>query len=107
MGALRVTAVALVPAMLGLAACAPALIPVHDAEVLCTQLALDNENNSRLQVGIGVGTGSWRGGYGSVGMSTSTPIARDPARFYRDCVIRRAGVAPTKDFYEQLGARGK
>lgn len=99
----------LVPALLALAACAPTTppVPVEDAQNLCVQLALDQERDSKVRVGIGVGTGSWRGGYGSIGISTDAPVGgRDPARAYRDCVIKRSGQAPVRDFYEQLGQRG-
>lgn len=104
----RNMAVLLIPAILGLNACAPReRIPVEDAQVLCSHSALDRGNNPRVHVGIGMGSGSWRGGFGSVGISTEAPLGvRDPANAWRDCVIQRSGQAPTRSFHEQLGAQG-
>lgn len=114
MGALRGIGLVLVPAVLGLAACAPTpkeRIPLEHAQALCMQLALDQERNRdpRVRVGVGVGTGGFRGGYGSIGITTDSlgSGSRDPERVYRDCVIQRAGVNPMTGFYQQLGAGSK
>lgn len=111
MGALRGIGMAFVPALLGLVACTPTpkeRVPVEHAQVLCSQLALDQERGRepQMRVGVGVGTGGFRGGYGSIGITTDNlgSSSRNPDKAYRDCVIRRSGVAPTKSFYEQLGA---
>ncbi|WP_294928162.1 hypothetical protein [uncultured Paracoccus sp.] len=111
MGRGGVIGIALLPAMLGLAACAPqqqAPIPVEDAQRICAQLALNDagrNSSPRVSVGVGVGTGSWRRGFGSVGISTEAPLTRrNPEGSYNDCVMRRAGQAPITPFFEQLGA---
>lgn len=101
----RGVALLLVPALLGLAACAPATppIPVEDAQNLCLHMALNQpDSDPRVRVGVGVGTGGWRGGYGSIGIATDTFARRDPARVYRDCVVQRAGREPVSSFYEKL-----
>lgn len=120
MGAGRVAGMSLVPALLGLAACAPTpeantRLPLEEAQRACLRPALEADGsransrvaNPRVNVGIGIGGGSWRGGYGSVGISTDAPLGRqrDPDEIYRDCVIRRSGQVPNRSFYDQLGAR--
>ena len=95
----------LVPAMLGLVACAPATppIPVADAQNLCLHLALNQpDRDPRVRVGVGLGTGGWHGGYGSIGVSTDAFARRDPAQAYHDCVVQRSGRAPAVSFYELL-----
>lgn len=100
------------PLFMGLTACTPAPlpVPVEDAQVLCAQLALDRGNSSqpRVHMGVGLGTGRIRGGYGSIGISTDSlfPAAsRNHEAFYRDCVVKRSGQQPLQSLYQQLGAK--
>lgn len=102
--------VTIFPAMLGLSACAAQQtpIPVQDAQRLCAREALQGGGSSqpRVSMGIGVGSGGWRGGYGAVGISSDNLARRNPnpEGAYNDCVIRRAGQAPVTPFFEQLGS---
>lgn len=96
---------ALIPALLGLAACAP--IPVDQAERVCLN-SVSNASGPRTEVGFGLGSGGFRGGYVQVGMSTSDNImGRDPSRVFQDCVQRRSGQQPRVPLYEQPGWRAR
>ena len=95
----------MVPMVMGLTACAPTqTLTVEEAQQLCARIALDQESNPRVRVGVGLGTGSWNRGYGTIGVSTDSFGRRNPETAYRDCVVRRSGKLPTRPFFEQLGA---
>lgn len=94
----------LTPVLLGLAACSP--VPVAQAERIC----LDDARAARSpqgEVGFGVGSGGFRGGYLSIGVSSDYIAGRDPSDVYNNCVMRRSGQMPTRPLYEQPGWRGK
>lgn len=92
----------LAPALLGLAACAPApvQIPVAEAERVCMVQALD-ARAPRTQVGIGVGSHGYRGSFVSVDLSSDQILGRDPSQVFDQCVQRRSGQKPTRPLYEQ------
>ncbi|GLK62607.1 MULTISPECIES: hypothetical protein [Paracoccus] len=92
----------LVPALLGLAACATAPIPVEQAERACLSAALD-ARAPRTEVGFGVGSHGVRGGYVKVGMSSDYIMGRDPSEIFNQCVLRRSGQMPTRPLYDQPG----
>lgn len=95
-------ALALVPALLGLAACAP--VPVAQAERGC----LDEARGARApqtEVGFGVGSHGVRGGFVQVGLSSDYIMGRDPAEVFNQCVQRRSGQMPSRPLYEQPGWR--
>lgn len=93
-------------ALLGLAACAPApvQIPVEQAERVCMVEALD-ARAPRTQVGLGVGSGGYRGGFVSVDLSSDQILGRDPSQVFDRCVLNRSGRMPTRPLYEQPGWR--
>lgn len=96
---------ALIPALLGLAACAP--IPVQQAERACLS-SVNNATGPRTEMGVGVGSGGFRGGYVQIGVSSSDNImGRDPSQVYANCVQRRSGQPPTVPLYEQPGWRAR
>lgn len=92
----------LVPALLGPAACAP--IPVEQAERACMASAQD-ARGPRTQVGLGVGSHGYRGGFVSVDLSSDYVMGRDPSQVFQNCVQRRSGRMPTRPLYEQPGWR--
>ncbi|QRZ13465.1 hypothetical protein JWJ88_02035 [Paracoccus methylovorus] len=94
------------PALLGLAACAPApvQIPVEQAEQVCMVQALD-ARAPRTQVGLGVGSHGRSGGFVRVDLSSDQILGRDPAQIFNQCVQRRSGQMPTRSLYEQPGWR--
>lgn len=94
----------LAPAVLGLAACSP--MPVTQAERIC----LDDARAARApqgELGLGVGSGGFRGAHLSIGVSSDFITGRDPSEVFNTCVMRRAGQMPTRPLYEQPGWRGK
>lgn len=93
-----------VPVLLGLAACAP--VPVERAERACLASARD-ATGPRTQVGIGVGSGGYRGGFISVDLSSDYIMGRDPSAVFDACVRRRSGQMPTRPLYEQPGWRAR
>jgi len=97
---------ALAPALLGLAACAPApvRIPVAEAEQVCMVRALD-ARAPRTRIGLGYGSGGYRGGFVSVDLSSDQILGRDPAEIFDRCVLDRSGQRPTRPLYEQPGWR--
>lgn len=94
----------LAPALAGLAACAPApvRIPVEQAEQVCMVQALD-ARAPRTQVGLGVGSHGYRGGFVSVDLSSDQILGRAPSEIFNRCVQRRSGQMPTRTLYEQPG----
>ena len=94
----------LAPALLGLAACAPApvQIPVEQAERVCMVQALD-ARAPRTEVGLGIGSHGYRGGFVRVDMSADQILGRDPSQIFNQCVLRRSGQMPTRPLYEQPG----
>ena len=94
----------LVPVLLGLAACAP--IPVDQAERACLASARD-ATGPRTQMGVGVGSHGYRGGFVQIGVSSDYIMGRDPAQVFQDCVIRRSGRMPERPLYDQPGWRGR
>ncbi|UFM66340.1 hypothetical protein LOS78_10375 [Paracoccus sp. MA] len=102
--AARRAAFLLAPALLGLAACAPAQIPVEQAERVCMVKALD-ARGPRTEVGFGVGSHGYRGGFVSVDLSSDYIMGRDPAEIFNQCVLRRSGQMPVRPLYEQPGWR--
>lgn len=95
----------LIPAsVLGLAACAP--IPVEQAERACLASARD-ATGPRTEMGVGVGSHGYRGGYLQIGVSSDYIMGRDPAQVFQDCVIRRSGQLPERPLYDQPGWRGR
>lgn len=102
-GARRVL-MALAPAMLGLAACAP--LPVDQAERICRDSARD-ALGPRTRAGFGVGSEGVRGGFIEVGISSDYVMGRDPSQIFQECVQRRSGQMPTRPLYEQPGWRAR
>lgn len=94
----------LVPALLGLAACAP--IPVEQAERACLADARD-ATGPRTEMGIGVGSHGYRGGYINIGVSSDYIMGRDPSQVFQDCVQRRSGQMPQRPLYDQPGWRAR
>ena len=94
----------LIPLLLGLAACAP--IPVEQAERACLADARD-ATGPRTQMGIGVGSHGYRGGFVQIGVSSDYIMGRDPSKVFQDCVIRRSGKLPERPLYEQPGWRAR
>ena len=94
----------LVPALLGLAACAP--LPVDRAERICLDSARD-ATGPRTEMGIGVGSHGYRGGYVQVGVSSDYITGRDPSQVFQECVRRRSGQMPTVPLYDQPGWRAR
>ncbi|WP_347267992.1 hypothetical protein [Paracoccus sp. (in: a-proteobacteria)] len=95
---------ALVPALLGLAGCAPQLVPVERAERACMAEARGGQP-PRTQVGFGVGSHGVRGGFVQVDLSSDQIAGRDPAEAFSQCVQRRSGEMPRRPLYEQPGWR--
>lgn len=92
----------LVPALLGLAACAP--IPVEQAERACMTDARD-ARGPRTEMGVGVGSHGARGGFVQVGLSSDYIMGRDPSQVFQECVQRRSGQMPRRPLYDQPGWR--
>lgn len=91
--------------LLVLAACAPATVPVHQAERSC-MVEIDRSYAPRSQVNLGVSAGSYgvRPHAGiRVDMSSDRLLNRDPAEVYARCVVRRSGQMPTLSYYDRLG----
>lgn len=93
---------ALTPALLGLAGCTPAPVSVEQAEWSCLQVAQD-ATRPRTEIGFGIGSGGYRGGYVGVGVSSDYITGRDPAEVYDSCVRRRSGQPPRRPLQEQPG----
>ena len=110
MAARRVLMV-LVPALLGLAACAqPPQLTVAEAERYCSQNLSDPGMGVTAQPRLSIGIGS--GGYHGAGLGVDfTPdrsaASRDPEMIFHSCVRARSGQAPTKSLYQQPGWGGK
>lgn len=92
--------IALAPLLLGLGACAP--MPVDQAERVCLRETRD-ATRPRAEVGFGVGSGGFRGGYVELGLSSDYVMGRDPADVFAACVRRRSGQSPERPLYEQPG----
>lgn len=100
----RTLAILLAPALLGLAACGP--VPVAQAERTCLEAARD-ARGPRGEIGVGAGSGGFRGGYVSIGVSSDYLSGRDPSEVFDNCVRRRSGQMPTRPLYDQPGWRGR
>lgn len=94
-------------ALLGVAGCTPAPVPVAQAEKICLGAAYEAGAGPKTQVGVGVGNHGFRGGFVSVGISGDALMGRDPADVYARCVVQRSGQMPTRPLYEQPGWGGK
>ncbi len=101
---MRIGAHILLVPLLGLAACAP--IPVEQAERACLSDARD-ATGPRTEMGIGVGSHGYRGGYVNIGVSSDYIMGRDPSQVFSNCVQRRSGQMPTRPLYEQPGWRAR
>lgn len=86
--------------LLGMAACAP--VPVEQAERNCLASARE-ATGPQTEVGFGVGSHGYRGGFVRVGVSSDYIMGRDPSQVFDDCVQRRSGKMPTRPLYEQPG----
>ena len=109
-GAPLVLAPAALPGLvlLGLAACAPAPIPLAQAETICAaeaQNAAAPPAGPRTRVGFGIGSGGHRSGFMSVEMSGDQLTRSDPAQVFDNCVRRRSGQPPSRPLHEQPGWR--
>ncbi|MTH76459.1 hypothetical protein [Paracoccus aestuariivivens] len=94
---------ALAPSLLGMAACAP--VPVEQAERSCLQDAR-SAVAPQTEVGLGVGSGGYRGGYIQLGVTSDYIMGRDPSDVFDHCVRRRSGRMPSRPLYDQPGWRG-
>lgn len=94
----------MLPALLGLAGCAP--IPVEQAERLCLSRARD-AIAPRGEIGLGVGSEGYRGGYVQLDISSDYIRGRDPAQVFYECVRSRSGQPPTRPLSEQPGWAGR
>lgn len=111
MAARRVLTV-LVPALLGLAACAqPPQMSVAEAERYCSQNLSDpgvGRMTAQPRISIGIGSGGYHGaGLGVDFTPDRTVAARDPEMIFHSCVRARSGQAPTKSLYQQPGWGGR
>ena len=83
-----------------LTACAPALVPVHEAERICANAAQTHALRPEPRMSMGVGIGSGGRVRPHAGLSVSmTPDRVDPvdtARAFEQCVMRRSGQMPTR-----------
>ncbi len=98
----------LVPAVLGLTACAQPLVPVAEAEHYCSQnLSAPSAGlSAQPRLSVGIGTGGYRGAALGVDFTPERQYSRDPAVIFNDCVRQRSGQAPTKPLYQQPGWGG-
>lgn len=81
-----------------LAACAPMSLP--DAERECYRDArLAQGPSGEVRIGAATGASGTRpvGGV-SVDISSDYLLGRDPEQVWRNCVVRRSGQFPTRDF---------
>lgn len=91
------------PALLGLAACAP--VTVEQAERSCLGNARDAAG-PRSQIGIGVGSGGYTGGYFGFEVSSDYVMGRTPSEAFDRCVRSRSGLPPSRPLEEQPGWSG-
>ncbi|MFT4013994.1 MAG: hypothetical protein QM682_11435 [Paracoccus sp. (in: a-proteobacteria)] len=87
-------------ALPALVACAP--LSVDQAERVCLDQARD-ATGPRTEMGMGIGSGGYRGGFVQVGLSSDYIMGRDPSKVFADCVQRRSGQKPTRPLYDQPG----
>ncbi|MDS9467204.1 hypothetical protein RGQ15_06410 [Paracoccus sp. MBLB3053] len=92
----------LIPPFLGIAGCATAPVSVQEAEMTCLRDARDAVR-PRTEIGLGVGSGGYRGGYVGVELSSDYIMGRNPADVFDACVRRRSGQAPNRPLNEQPG----
>jgi hypothetical protein len=93
---------AFVPVFLGIAGCATAPVPVEEAEMTCLRDARDAVR-PRTEIGLGLGSDGYRGGYVGVELSSDYIMGRSPADVFDACVRRRSGHAPNRPLNEQPG----
>ncbi|UXU75274.1 MULTISPECIES: hypothetical protein [unclassified Paracoccus (in: a-proteobacteria)] len=88
-----------------LAACVQAPIPLAQAETICAAEARSAAvpESPRTRVGLGVGSGGYRGGFVSVEVPADRIVPRDPAQVFSNCVQRRSGQMPSRPLTEQPG----
>ena len=111
MAARRVLMV-LVPALLGLAACAqPPQLSVAEAEHYCSQNLSDpgaGGMTAQPRLSIGIGSGGYHGAGVGVDFTPDRSYAsRDPEMIFHSCVRQHSGQAPSKSLYQQPGWGGK
>lgn len=101
----------LVPALLGLAACAqPPQMSLPEAERYCSQNLSDPGGGMTAQprISIGIGSGGYRGaGVGVDFTPDRASASHDPEMIFHRCVRARSGQAPGKSLYQQPGWGGK
>lgn len=97
----------LVPALLGLGACAKPLVPVAEAERYCSQhlSAPATGISAQPRVSVGIGSGGYRGGFVGLDFEPGQRTVRtsDPEAIFADCVRQRSGREPSKSLYQQPG----
>lgn len=94
--------IAVIPPLLGMAACAPAPVSVGQAERICLRDAY-NAARPRTEIGLGLGSEGYRGGYVGIELSSDYIMGRDPAEVFETCVRRRSGQPPSRPLQEQPG----
>ncbi|WP_134678969.1 hypothetical protein [Paracoccus ravus] len=87
---------------LGLAACATAPVSVEEAEMICLRDARDAVR-PRSEIGLGIGSDGYRGGYVGIELSSDYIMGRNPADVFEACVRRRSGLPPGRPLNEQPG----
>lgn len=98
---------ALVPLMLGLAACGP--VPVDRAERACLEDArLASAPRGEIVLGAASGGGRSLGVQGRVELDISSDyiLQRDPSDVFNRCVLRKSGQLPSRALADQPGWRG-
>ena len=103
----RLRLAAAVSGLAALAACAPALVPVDQAERSCAAdlRAPALRSDPRVSMGVAVGSsGRVRPHAGlSVSMTPDRAVPIDKSAAFEQCVIRRSGQGPTRPLSEQPG----
>ncbi len=101
----------LVPALLGLGACAqPPQMSLPEAERYCSQNLSDpgiSGVRAEPRISIGIGSGGYRGaGLGVDFTPDRAAGSSDPEMIFHRCVRSRSGQAPSKSLYQQPGWGG-
>ena len=91
-----------------LAGCAPALVPVEQAERSCLTDIHAARPDTRVSMGVVAGPHGVRPHAGlSVSMSGTTMMGRDPSDEFNRCVMRRSGQMPTRPLAQQPAVAGQ
>ncbi|MDV7270405.1 hypothetical protein RYZ20_05775 [Thioclava sp. A2] len=88
---------ALLAAGFALAACAP--LPVHEAERICAEQAMQKPLSGEAKMGINQ-DGKVISNI-DMTLSLSTDMGRDPNEVYTRCVYNRSGQLPTRPLYSR------